>query len=170
VAVLVLVTVVVIAADLVFGSIFGTSGGAATPSPTASPSNGQMATATPTASSTQFGVVVQGEGGYWTNVTPDQLAEMLAHKDFTLLNVKKPYYAEIEGTDLYIPYDQLAARASELPSDKNAKILIYCRTGTTSKIGAQTLLDLGYTDIWNLDGGMVAWTASGRTLVNLNRP
>jgi rhodanese-related sulfurtransferase len=83
--------------------------------------------------------------------------------------VKTPYIGEIEGTDLYIPYTQLAARASELPADKGAKILVYCRTGTTSAIAAQTLIDLGYTNIWNLDGGMVAWEASGRTLVNKNR-
>jgi len=94
---------------------------------------------------------------------------MLEQKDFTLLNVRTPYSGEIEGTDLWIPYDQLAARASELPADKSAKIVVYCRTGSTSAIAAQTLLNLGYTNVWNLDGGMNAWTASGRTLVDKNR-
>ena len=32
-----------------------------------------------------------------------------------------------------------------------------------------TLIDLGYTNIDNLDGGMNAWTASSRQLVGLNR-
>jgi rhodanese-related sulfurtransferase len=94
---------------------------------------------------------------------------MLSHQEFTLLNVKTPYEGEIQGTDLYIPYDQLAARASELPADKGARILVYCHSGNTSKIAAQTLLDLGYTDVWNLDGGMAAWVASGRQLVYVNR-
>lgn len=113
--------------------------------------------------------IVQGQGGHWTNVTPDRLAQMLTNKDFTLLNVKTPYSGEIDGTDLYIPYDQLNARASELPSGKSAKILVYCRSGVESAQAAQTLLNLGYTNVWNLDGGMNAWQASGRTLVNKNR-
>ena len=115
------------------------------------------------------GTVVQAKGGHWTNITPDTLASMLAKKDFTLLNVKTPYMGEIAGTDLYIPYNQLADRSAELPKDKSAKITVYCRSGNESAIAAQTLIDLGYTNIDNLDGGMTAWTASGRQLVQLNR-
>jgi hypothetical protein len=63
------------------------------------------------------GTVVQVRGGHWTNITPDRLASMLEKKDFTLLNVKTPYIGEIAGTDLYIPYDQVAARSTELPTD-----------------------------------------------------
>jgi rhodanese-related sulfurtransferase len=115
------------------------------------------------------GTVVQANGGHWTNITPDTLAGMLNAKDFTLLNVKTPYIGEIAGTDLYIPYTDLAARASQLPSSKSARIVVYCRSGNESAIAAQTLIDLGYTNIDNLDGGMNAWTASGRQLVQLNR-
>jgi phage shock protein E len=111
----------------------------------------------------------QGNGGQWSNVTPDKLASMLQQKDFTFVNVKTPYIGEITGTDLYIPYDQITARKAELPQAKDAKILVYCRSGAESAVASQTLLTLGYTNVWNLDGGMNAWTASGRTLINLNR-
>jgi rhodanese-related sulfurtransferase len=151
---IVLVAVVVIGADFVISAISNGGGSGST---------------TPVAGSGQAGVVVQGNGGHWTNVTPDQLAAMLEHKDFTLVNVKTPYIGEIQGTDLYIPYDQLSARASQLPADRAAKILVYCRSGAESAQGAQTLLDLGYTNVWNLADGMNAWQASGRSLVNLNR-
>jgi rhodanese-related sulfurtransferase len=57
----------------------------------------------------------------------------------------------------------------ELPTDKAAKIVVYCRSGNESAIAAQTLLELGYTNIDNLDGGMTAWTASGGTLVQVAR-
>ena len=150
------VVVVVIAADLVFGALTGGSGSAGS-------------TGTPAAAPSQIGAIVQGRGGHWTNVSANQLADMLTHKDFTLVNVKTPYIGEIDGTDLYIPYDQLAARASTLPADKGARILVYCRSGVESAQAAQTLLDLGYTNIWNLDGGMNAWQASGRQLVTKNR-
>jgi phage shock protein E len=113
--------------------------------------------------------IVEANGGQWTNITPDLLASMMKIKDFTLLNVKAPYIGEISGTDLYIPYTELTARAAELPSDKSAPIVVYCRSGHESAIAAQTLLDLGYTNIENLDGGMTAWVASGRELVQVNR-
>jgi phage shock protein E len=124
----------------------------------------------PVAPSTPTGQSVhQAQGGTWTNVTPDRLAQMLENKDFTFVNVKTPYIGEIDGTDLFIPYDQLSTRASELPQARNAKILVYCRSGAESAQAAQTLLDLHYTNVWNLDGGMNAWTSSGRALVHRNR-
>ena len=152
VVVLVLAAAVVIGADFVFGAI--------------SKGNGN---ATPAAASSQIGVVVQGRGGHWTNVTANQLSDMLTHKDFTLVNVKTPYIGEIDGTDLYVPFDQLTARASALPSNKGARILVYCRSGVESAQAAQALLDLGYTNVWNLDGGMNAWQASGRALIQKSR-
>lgn len=115
------------------------------------------------------GTVIRASGGTWVNITPDTLASRLKTKSFTLLNVKTPYIGEISGTDLYIPYTDLAARSSELPHDKAAPIIVYCRSGHESAIAAQTLLDLGYTNIENLDGGMDAWTASGRVLVQKPR-
>ncbi len=115
------------------------------------------------------GTVIQGNGGTWTNITSDTLASKLGTKDFTLVNVKTPYIGEIAGTDLYIPYTDLAARSAELPADKAAPIVVYCRSGAESAIASQTLLDLGYTNIENLDGGMSAWVASGRQLVQVAR-
>jgi len=119
--------------------------------------------------SSTAGTIVQSGNGTYTNITPDKLASELKTHDFTLLNVKTPYIGEIDGTDLYIPYADLAARASELPTAKTAKIVVYCRSGAESAVAVQTLLQMGYTNIQNLDGGMNAWTASGRTLVQKNR-
>lgn len=115
------------------------------------------------------GTVVQASGGQWVNITPEKLATMLKQKDFTLLNVKIPYSGEIAGTDLYIPYTDVEARAADLPPAKSAKIVVYCRSGHESAIAAQSLIDLGYTNIDNLDGGMTAWTASGGQLVQVAR-
>jgi len=115
------------------------------------------------------GTLVRANGGSWTNISAGTLATKLENKDFTLLNVKTPYIGEIRGTDLYIPYNDLVARADQLPTDKGAPIVVYCRSGNESAIASQTLLDLGYTNIENLDGGMNAWAASGRSLVQLNR-
>src|ERR1035437_980888 len=151
--VLILGAVVVLGADFVFGAVGGRSGASPSPTVAAGASAGSASSV----------------GSHWTNVSPDQLATMLQNKDFTLINVKTPYMGEIDGTDLYVPYDQLTANTSKLPNDKASRVLVYCRSGVESAQAAQTLLDLGYTNVWNLTGGMTAWQTSGRTLVNLNR-
>lgn len=120
--------------------------------------------ATDLASQTQT-VPVEG-GGSYTDVSVDGLASMLENKDFPLVNVHVPYEGEIEGTDDFIPFDQIEQNVDKLPADKDARVVIYCRSGSMSTISARTLVELGYTDVWNLDGGMIAWEASGQPLQN----
>ena len=105
-------------------------------------------------------------GGSYKNVTPAELNLMLKEKDFAFVNVHIPFTGNIAGTDLSIPYDQIGQNLSQLPSDKNAKILLYCRSGHMSAIAAERLILLGYTNIWNLKGGTVDWEQAGFGLEN----
>ena len=109
------------------------------------------------------GETVTAAGGAYQNVTPDELNTMLKNKDFVFVNVHIPFAGNIAGTDLSIPYDQITApeQFSQLPADKNAKIVLYCRSGRMSAIAAEELVSLGYTNIWNLEGGMVDWEQAG---------
>ncbi len=107
------------------------------------------------------GVKVAVEGGAYTNITPQQLAAMLKQKDFFFVNVHIPYEGEIEPTDAQIPYDQTAQQLSQYPANKNAKIVLYCRSGRMSAIAAEELVKDGYANVWNLDGGMAAWEQQG---------
>ena len=110
-------------------------------------------------------VTIEG-GGSYTDVSAEGLALMMENKDFPLINVHIPYAGEIEGTDEFIPFDQMEQNMDKLPADKDTKVVIYCRSGGMSGISARALVELGYTDVWNLDGGMIAWEASGRSLQN----
>jgi len=55
-----------------------------------------------------------------------------------------------------MPYESAAELADELLPDKDQMILIYCRSGRRSKIAAETLAGLGYTDIREF-GGIIDW-------------
>ncbi len=100
-------------------------------------------------------------GGSYKNVTPNELNTMLKNKDVVLINVHIPFAGNIADTDLSIPYDQIEQNLSQLPADKNAKIVLYCRSGRMSQIAAEKLVSLGYTNVWNLKGGMVNWERAG---------
>ena len=97
------------------------------------------------------------------NVT--QLKTMLDNKDFLLVNVHIPYEGEIGGTDLFIPFDEIEKNLGKLPADKNAKIVVYCRSDRMSGIAAKTLTSLGYTNITDVSGGMIAWEKEGYPLI-----
>ena len=57
---------------------------------------------------------------------------------------------------ILIPEYEIAARAeNELP-DKNQLILVYCRSGRRSKIAAEELVKLGYTNVKEF-GGIIDW-------------
>ncbi|HEX9016439.1 MAG TPA: rhodanese-like domain-containing protein [Chloroflexota bacterium] len=101
------------------------------------------------------------DGGSYTNVDAAGLAMMLKTKDFPLINVHIPYEGEIEGTDQFLPYDTIESNLSKLPADKSAKIFLYCRSGNMSDQAARVLVKRGYKNVWNLDGGMIAWTKAG---------
>lgn len=100
-------------------------------------------------------------GGTYKNVTPKELNSMLKDKDFVLVNVHIPFAGNIAGTDQSIAYDQIEQNLAQLPADKNAKIVLYCRSGHMSQIAAEKLVLLGYTDVWNLKGGMIEWEKEG---------
>lgn len=100
----------------------------------------------------------------YTDITSDELYEMLKNKDFYFVNVHTPYEGEIEKTDAFIPYNEIDKNLDKLPKDKNAKIILYCRSGRMSAETAQKLTDLGYTNVYNQTLGMHDWQSKGYPL------
>lgn len=75
---------------------------------------------------------------------------------FVLLDVREPREYEICNLGgLLIPLGQLPARIGEL--DPEAHIVVHCRSGGRSANAVTALRGAGFTNAWNVQGGMLAW-------------
>ena len=115
------------------------------------------------------GTRVEVEGGAYFDITPQTLKSWLGHKDFLLVNVAVPYVGEIESTDEFIPLNEIEGRLNAFPQ-RDSKIVVYCRSGATSAQAARQLVRLGYSNVWNLKGGMIAWQGAGYPLSSAEGP
>jgi rhodanese-related sulfurtransferase len=96
-------------------------------------------------------------------ISANTAAEMLLQQVAVIVDVREQNEwneAHIQGA-IHIPLGQLKARASELNAYKNSPLIVQCRSGRRSKEGYQILESGGFTNLYNLDGGINAWTASG---------
>ena len=107
--------------------------------------------------------VAVANGAYW-NVTVPQLQSMLEEKNFPLVNVHVPFQGDLPLTDASIPFDRITEFLDRLPADKEAPVVLYCRSGRMSVDAATVLAGMGYTRVYNLVGGFNAWSAAGLPL------
>ena len=63
--------------------------------------------------------------------------------------------AHIPGA-IVIPHDEITDRAEEELPHKDQLLLVYCRSGRRSKLAAEALVELGYTNIKEF-GGIIDW-------------
>ena len=104
------------------------------------------------------------------NLEPSGVKDLLDSKEklgLFVLNVHTPYEGKLEKTDAIIEdWENIAAHIDQLPKDKHTPILVYCRTGRMSTSAAKQLQDLGYTNIYHLNGGMKEWDAAGLPVID----
>ena len=103
----------------------------------------------------------------YRDISVSELQAMLEEKDFPLINVHVPFEGDLPGTDASIPFDQIGQHLDRLPADRDATIVLYCRSDRMSREAAAELVRLGYTDVRNLSGGFIAWRAAGLPMEGL---
>lgn len=126
-------------------------------------SGSAQATGAPTSQS-PIGDRVEVEGGAYWSISVPQLQSLREDGHVLLVNVHIPFEGSIPGTDESIPFNQIADHLDQLPADKDAGVVLYCKGGPMSVRAARTLVGLGYTRIYTLDGGFNAWAAAGNPL------
>lgn len=97
------------------------------------------------------------------SVTPKQAATMFAEKQAIILDVRErdEWQAEHIAGAIHIPLAQVETRLSELAQYKDSTVIVQCRSGKRSAKAASTLRSAGFTQVYNLTGGIVAWTNDG---------
>lgn len=87
-------------------------------------------------------------------------------EDALLIDVREPdewAAGHIDGAT-HIPMSGLMARVDEVPKDRD--VVVVCKVGSRSAQVAAYLLQHGWANVRNLDGGVVAWVQAGRPLVS----
>ena len=97
-----------------------------------------------------------GENLALTGAIKDKIMD--TEEGYVILDVREQdeYDAGHIPGAILIPYTQIDAKANEMLPDKDRLILVYCRSGRRSKIAAEALAELGYTNIKEF-GGIIDW-------------
>ena len=98
---------------------------------------------------------------YLKIITASELNQVMKKEDIVLIDVHTPEQQHIKGTDLVIPYNEIEKYQVKLPKDKNTAIYLYCQGGPMGEAAAKSLYELGYRNLYNLEGGAKAWRKAG---------
>ena len=96
-------------------------------------------------------------------------SEFDAGKEMYLLDVRTmPEFSQgrLSFVDDLIPYDSMHLYLDKIPQDKETTIYLFCRTGHRSGIVTKYLRSLGYTQTYNVVGGIVAWQNFGFEIIS----
>ena len=98
-------------------------------------------------------------GAVYVNITAEEAKQIMdSQEGYIILDVRtqEEYdQGHIPGA-VVISHEEIAEKAEEVLTDKEQLILVYCRSGRRSKIAAEALAELGYTNIKEF-GGIIDW-------------
>ena len=93
------------------------------------------------------------------NITAAEAKEIMdSQEDYVILDAREQYeydQGHIPGA-IVISHEEILEKAESVLTDKDQLILVYCRSGRRSKLAAEDLVKLGYTNIKEF-GGIIDW-------------
>jgi len=106
-----------------------------------------------------FGCAAGGEEAAYVSISAEEAKVLMdGESGHLILDVRTQ--EEYDGGHIagavLIPHEEIAERAEEEIADKERLILVYCRSGRRSKLAAQKLAELGYTNVREF-GGINDW-------------
>ena len=101
----------------------------------------------------------ENEGSVYMNINAEKAKEMMdGLEKFVLLDARsEEEFSEghIPGA-IVIPHDEISERAENEIPEKDVPVFVYCRSGRRSKIAAEALVSLGYSEVYEF-GGIIDW-------------
>lgn len=105
------------------------------------------------------GCSIREKGSVYMNINAEKAKEMMENlEEFVLLDARsEEEFSEghIPGA-IVIPHDEISERAEEEIPNKDIPVFVYCRSGRRSKIAAEALVSLGYSEVYEF-GGIIDW-------------
>ena len=95
-------------------------------------------------------------GNSYKTITENEATALIENDAVIIDDITGSEFASgyIDGA-INIPVDNI----SNINYPKETVIIVYCASGMRSAKAAETLIDLGYTNVYNLDGGLINWGA-----------
>ncbi|MDD2832713.1 MAG: rhodanese-like domain-containing protein [Methylotenera sp.] len=115
-------------------------------------------------------LLLAGCNAQTASVTPKEAATMFAEKKAIILDVREDDEWKVQhiAGAMHIPLAQVETRLDELVQYKDQPVILQCRSGKRSAKAAGILADAGFTQVYNLAGGILAWDQDGLKTVKLN--
>jgi rhodanese-related sulfurtransferase len=94
-------------------------------------------------------------------VSAQQAAQLQAEEAAALIDVREPReYESLRAPGaVSVPLAEFVARHADLPRDR--QLLLVCRSGSRSLRATMFLMQQGFSNVANVDGGMIAWKNAG---------
>ena len=100
-------------------------------------------------------------------VDPVEFSEVIAQPGVIILDVRTPEEfnaGHIENAiNINVADSNFSSEVSKL--DKNATVAVYCRSANRSAVATNEMAELGFTDMYDMQGGIIDWEAAGGPVV-----
>ena len=106
----------------------------------------------------------------YVDITVDELRKMMADERFRFGECPRSLRGGHSRHRREHQFDEIGQNLDQLPADRDAQIVLYCRSGRMSEEAARSLASLGFTNVFNLQGGFRAWEAAGSRAARGVRP
>jgi len=96
-------------------------------------------------------------------------AQIMSQQGALLLDVREPgeYSAVHVPNAKLIPLGQVSSRLKEIEAYKDKPIVVMCRSGRRSAQAVTILREAGYTQVSNVNGGILAWESDGLEVIKM---
>lgn len=104
------------------------------------------------------------------SISPKEAAAMVVEQKAVIIDVRENEEwskQHISGA-IHIPLGQVENRLSELAKYKDSLVITQCRSGRRSAQAAGTLRSAGFSKVYNLAGGILAWEQDGLQTLKSN--